>query len=492
MGFKNDKLQRKKYADILTEIIDKPEKYKRNSDSDSFTMAIDSSWGTGKTEFLKMWEEELKEHKSEEGKEKYIVISYNAWENDFSENPLETVIYSILTNPVFDVVNDKENGKEGIKSAFETIIKFSKKVLPGGEILQTGIQGIQEIGKIMDQETCMDEMIREYIDYKEMLTKVKKLLEKITEQTKIIVMVDELDRCKPLFAIKLLEAIKHIFNVKNMNFVFALDMTQLSYSVKKVYGTEIDAAGYICRFFDYITKMPKPNLESYISYIMDKRPPIRKEVEVSSSDPNYRFTIGDIKWDLKDVLINFSQVYNLSLRDVNTIYNNFLVLEERELKEIETIEGYALHLYFLLLKYKNLEVFNQIFITNDVIEGKEPDIEKLDHCSWIKKETIYEISRNQKIGDMHFKDEENTRYRIRAVNKNTTSYKVNYGPSRVQSYVKKFDTHTALSFCFFYPDLINYNEIKEKTLAQHIHEKLELFDFEWDKHQEKIMLHNNI
>ena len=102
----------------------------------------------------------------------------------------------------------------------------------------------------MKKQTCMDDMLEEYEEYISNLNKVKKILEKVTANTKIIIMIDELDRCKPIFAIKLLETIKHLFNVKNMSFIFALDMTQLSYSIKKIYGTEIDASGYICRFFD--------------------------------------------------------------------------------------------------------------------------------------------------------------------------------------------------------------------------------------------------
>lgn len=128
MGFENDKLDRKEYAEILEEIIEKPETYKRNSDSDSFTLAIDSSWGTGKTEFLNMWSDELRNKKvkiNNKEQEKYIIIPYNAWKNDFSENPLQTVIYTILSNEAFSKINNEQNGKEAVKEVFESIINFS-------------------------------------------------------------------------------------------------------------------------------------------------------------------------------------------------------------------------------------------------------------------------------------------------------------------------------------------------------------------------------
>lgn len=117
MGFENDKLGRRNYADILTQMIDKPEIYKRNSDSDSFTMAIDSGWGTGKTEFLKMWEEELKEQGN------YTVIKYNSWENDYAEDPLQSIVYTILTSEEFDLENNKEKGKGALEERHKRTFK---------------------------------------------------------------------------------------------------------------------------------------------------------------------------------------------------------------------------------------------------------------------------------------------------------------------------------------------------------------------------------
>ena len=83
-------------------------------------------------------------------------------------------------------------------------------------------------------------------------------------EKKIVVVIDELDRCRPDFAIKTLEIAKHIFDIENLVFIISLDMEQLGYSLKTVYGQEMDTSGYLYRFFDYVSNMPKYNEAGYI------------------------------------------------------------------------------------------------------------------------------------------------------------------------------------------------------------------------------------
>lgn len=481
MGFENDKLGRKEYADILTKIIEKPENYKRNSDSDSFIIAIDSSWGTGKTEFLKMWGEELSKQKDEKGKNEYIVIKYNAWENDFAKDPLQSIIYTILTNKAFDTKNNIEKGKEVLaeksknmlEQAFETVINATKQIsIPEVQVVSGLIETGVEVGKTaiqaMRKETCMEEEIQEFKDYKGSIEKIKDILEQVTKKTKIILLIDELDRCKPLFAIKLLEVIKHIFNVKNMSFVFALDMTQLSYSVKKVYGSEIDAAGYICRFFDYITKMPNPDTRRYIEYIMEKKPLIRNDIHFEE-DNGY---VAKMKFI--DILQEYAQNFQLSLRDINTIYCNFIILEERELKEIDNSKAYALYLFLLLIKYKNITLFNKIFITHSVIVREEPYFYKMQGSNKLELNTFIDIADNKKIEDIMLSNDN-----IIKIHNDEYSCKENGF-----IYKRKYGNQMNLLNILFYSDMKNYNNIKEMRIGDYIHKKLELFNFEWNNKED--------
>lgn len=348
-----------------------------------------------------------------------------------------------------------------------------------GTTVEKGTKVGKKVAQVMAQETCMDDKIKEFKQYKESLRKIKKILESIAKERKIILLIDELDRCKPLFAIKLLETIKHIFNVKNMSFVFALDMTQLSYSVEKVYGTKIDAAGYICRFFDYITKMPTPDTRTYIKYLMEKKPLIRKEFNFSRKEDFYASTLSRNKVTFIDLLQECVDKYQLSLRDINTIYQNFTILEEQELKEVDSGRAYALYLFLLLVKYKNLELFNKIFITHDAYKNNEIDLKKIENSEYYSVEAIAEIVQNEKIKNIAFSNRKG-RAKIEYVDNIKRQFVYVYDG---WEYAEKCRENIELSKVFFYSDLKCFDNIKEMRLGDYIHKKLELFNFEWEKKQ---------
>lgn len=93
-------------------------------------------------------------------------------------------------------------------------------------------------------------LFSEYKEFKDAISDFKESLEGIvSNQRKIVIIIDELDRCKPTFAVQLLEIVKHLFDIKGITFIFMLDIQQLSYLIKTIYGQEMDAAGYLCRFF---------------------------------------------------------------------------------------------------------------------------------------------------------------------------------------------------------------------------------------------------
>lgn len=271
MNFKeDDKLNREHFANFLIEIITNNKRYKRESDSKSFVLAIDSSWGTGKTTFLNMLENKMNNIENDN----YTIINYNAWKSDAWKNPFETLMYAILENKIFntndDINNLKEIGKD-LKEVAKNIGKgFVKKQLSkiisedvvevlDKELIQSG-----DYKRFMDNKSIDYDFFKEYEEYSKSIESMKKNLKKVCEKNQIVVFIDELDRCKPTFAIELLEMIKHLFDVENMVFVFALDINQLSYSVQSVYGAGVDSTGYLCRFFDYISKLPKFDINTYI------------------------------------------------------------------------------------------------------------------------------------------------------------------------------------------------------------------------------------
>ncbi len=471
MTFKEDKLDREKYSDFLTEIINSPSKYKRLSDSDSLTIAIDSSWGTGKTTFLKMWRNKL------EKTNEFSIISYNAWENDFANDPLESFMYTILNHNLFD-----EQYSSSIKKVAKTSLKIIKFVQNITNIKPLSKEDFKALEKRIDNATSIQDLFKDtseqcglfndYCKYKKFIEDFKEGLAEIAQDKPIIIIVDELDRCKPLFSIKLLEIIKHIFDVPNVTFVFALDMEQLGHSIKCVYGSGMDANGYLCRFFDYISKMPKPNVKKYIRYLIDAKHLFRKML--------YNNLTGAENIYFEDMFHNFALIFNLSLRDINTIYNNFLILENLELKDTACMEAYSLYLILLILKYKYINIFNSVFEKNGDNFKNEDALLPFSgrNNKYFTCATLNFIMSRDKIKDLMFSirsdsgDIDNA-INLRILNNNELFAKT--GEMRGRCFT--INDTINISNCLFTDDLARIEDIQDKTLAEYIQEKLEFFDF---------------
>ena len=82
----------------------------------------------------------------------------------------------------------------------------------------------------------------------------------------LVVLIDELDRCRPSYAIELLEVAKHLFSVDHIAFVLALNRSELAHSIKAIYGEEFGAEGYLDRFFDIDIGLPAVTRKQLIEY----------------------------------------------------------------------------------------------------------------------------------------------------------------------------------------------------------------------------------
>ncbi|RYZ83782.1 MAG: hypothetical protein EOP04_19295, partial [Proteobacteria bacterium] len=238
--FENCKLDREPYAKILTTIV--------QTYADGFVMAINNDWGTGKTTFIKMWKQ-LLNNKS------YRTIYFNAWENDFDSNPLVALIAE------FESIAIKSTKKD-FKSLLKNAATLAKNVLPatsktivdhltGGtakvtsEIAQNLTRAVTDIfeGKVKD-----------YAERKKTIKTFRSKLETYVsgnDGKPLIFFIDELDRCRPTYAVEVLEQIKHLFAVSGIVFVLSIDKNHLASAVKGVYGSEsINTNEYLRRFID--------------------------------------------------------------------------------------------------------------------------------------------------------------------------------------------------------------------------------------------------
>ena len=93
--------------------------------------------------------------------------------------------------------------------------------------------------------------------------KLKKVAAEVRVKTEkpLLICIDELDRCRPQFALEMLESIKHLFEVENVVFILAYDGKQLACSTEAVYGPDFDGPGYLRRFFNLELGLPRNPLK---------------------------------------------------------------------------------------------------------------------------------------------------------------------------------------------------------------------------------------
>ena len=127
----------------------------------------------------------------------------------------------------------------------------------------------------------------------------------------LVVVIDELDRCRPTYAAKLLEVAKHLFAVDNIVFVLAVNRTELEHSIRRLYGDEFDAKEYLHRFFAFDFQLPEPELSGFIEAKLEKSgiDGFFQNTEQLNARESYP--------RLKEMLFSFFDAYDISLRTIS-------------------------------------------------------------------------------------------------------------------------------------------------------------------------------
>jgi hypothetical protein len=256
--FANCKLDRQKYSGVLTNII--------NSYPYGFVLALNNKWGTGKTTFVKMWEQDLKNSK-------YQTLYFNAWENDFENNPLTALMGELKT---LTTVETEPSFKKTLKKA-STLTKHIAPIIAkaiADRYIDT--EGVKDaiVGVTNGLADVFENEVNEYQNKKKSISDFRDSLAEFIANTNdgkpLIFIIDELDRCRPNYAVSILEQIKHFFSVPNVVFILSIDKEQLGNAVKGVYGSDdIDAEEYLRRFIDLEYSIPEPESGVFYKYLYD-------------------------------------------------------------------------------------------------------------------------------------------------------------------------------------------------------------------------------
>lgn len=255
---KLDILQRDEFVKQLERII---ENISENKASTCF--AINGKWGCGKTFVLDMLQERLEEKQSEQTADnKYFIIRYNSWKYDYYSEPLAAIVAELMTTieertALFPDSEEKQKilgALYGISIVLLTVFGTVAEIgtgLPFKDGIKALIEGCKEGQKNYKEKHDYDA----YLSLRKSIEKLNEILKDLSEKYTILFLVDELDRCMPEYAIKVLERLHHLTEGKsNIITVISMDKEQLKKSVEKIFGIE-NSDKYLEKFIQFEVKL---------------------------------------------------------------------------------------------------------------------------------------------------------------------------------------------------------------------------------------------
>lgn len=314
-----DEFSRQNIAQNIITLIDSP--------AEISPFVIDGGWGTGKTEFS------LKLCNLLKNEDKNSVVYIDAFKTDHANEPLLSVMAEILK-----LVPEKSGQRQRVINKILPAVRFGLKAS-----LKAGVSHIlrQDTDKMLDEfdkdiqnatdsaiEASVESLLKSHIEAEASMNALQDTLRSISRQKPIVVIIDELDRCKPDYAVNMLEVIKHTFSVENVQFLLVTNTKQLQASVEHCYGNRVAAEKYLDKFINYRLTLPKllynaiddaGNSRS-VSYVYYRKRVIESDVLQNTC----------LNGQYREQFFNLAQqalhCHDTSLRDVEAIVRHLEVL----------------------------------------------------------------------------------------------------------------------------------------------------------------------
>lgn len=307
-----DEFGRKKIAENFIQLF--------KSEIDMSPAVLDGPWGCGKTEFCKKLISLIEEKNID-----LTCVYVDSFKFDHSDEPLVMLASSIAS--ILPEGKEKE--------------KFFKKVIPVAKVLgkifgKAGVQWIlktkledinKEISEVLSEEgdklldKGIERVFKEFEKTEETIKAFKETIEEITRDRKLLVIIDELDRCRPHFALSILEKVKHIFEVPGVKFLFSTNISQLCSVVKKQYGNEIDAENYLNKFFRFSVKLPETSLVVSGEFRLNSFELFSNAIQTKEEFKKHFLPRHNIPIFFE----YFFGLNRISLREAEKFYNNVLI-----------------------------------------------------------------------------------------------------------------------------------------------------------------------
>ena len=230
-----DLLGREPFVTLLDNIITQ-----KISAHEGFSFAIDGKWGCGKSWIIKELEKKLES--------RFFVVHYNCWENEYYDEPLVAIL-SVIIDKLNQIEDKVKNQKkiQTIKTAVNflaeaaSIVAKNKVGIDFGELQRAGKKAIEA-----DKKKVFQTNFDKNQPLKKALELVRDNLLKLKQEFGgVVFIVDELDRCLPEYAIKVMQRIHHIcFDNISDTYVFvqlaAINKSELMGSIAKTFGREFN------------------------------------------------------------------------------------------------------------------------------------------------------------------------------------------------------------------------------------------------------------
>lgn len=264
-----DALHREEHGRLLSRLV--------QTLQSSYVLSLRGDWGTGKSTFLRRLKAQL-------GNDGVPALIINAWKTDYLEDPLLSFVgaieerlaeheaeHGVLIGKAKKLV--PELAQAGAKLS-PSVASFLAMLLPPEATI--GVQASAEVvasvgGALLERQK--EQRSAEAV-FKEKLEEIRDVLTNRDKTRRIVnsiaIIIDELDRCRPDYAVKTLERIKHFFDVPGIVFILATDGTNLPLAVSSVYGgTEKQAERYLRKFVDFEYELPPPSTAAFAEVLFD-------------------------------------------------------------------------------------------------------------------------------------------------------------------------------------------------------------------------------
>lgn len=348
--WRDDLLGRKNAAAFLEKfLVNRIEERAKQGRAGSYVVNLDSPWGEGKTFFLGNFARQLKANG-------FLVATVNAWRDDHAADPMVAVMSAID-----DAVKPMLAGQTRLTKAWEVaqqsgvdialavgrnaVKHLIKKAVGEGldaaaEIIQDNIEAAdieavanatgQAVDKVLDSQTesllTSFKRNQQSIDYfQRQLGSFLKQLSSKSQSLPLFVLIDELDRCRPTYAISLLERIKHLFEIDNVVFVIATDTDQLCHSIRAVYGAEFKSQVYLRRFFDRTYRFAEPSRQQFVGLMLAKNHIETEKLAIPENLPIESY-LSDAFESFQISLRDIEQCFDI-LRTITTVWDGLIKIE---------------------------------------------------------------------------------------------------------------------------------------------------------------------